>query len=95
MREDITRKRYFAIREYPLKHEDFEVEDMFPHGDTRTGVGLQRIISTDLYESLDMRCQTCDWVENMPKGILVNENGESAGIWMMLWGAMMLLKDEA
>jgi hypothetical protein len=41
MREDITRKRYFAIREYPLKHEDFEVEDMFPHGDTRTGVGLR------------------------------------------------------
>jgi hypothetical protein len=33
-------------------------------------------------------------VENMPKGILANENGESAGIWMMLWVAM-LLKDEA
>lgn len=70
MREDITRKRYFAIREYPLEHEDFEVEDMFPDGYTRAGVG--------------------DWVENMPKGILANENGESVGI-----GMAMLLKGEA
>lgn len=35
----------------------------------------------------------CDWVENMPNGILANENGESTGMAMMLWEAM--LKDEA
>jgi hypothetical protein len=55
MCEDITRKRYFAIREYPLKREDFEVEDMFPDGYTRTGVGLQGMISTD-----SMNCRTGD-----------------------------------
>lgn len=41
----------------------------------------------------DRRCRTCDWVENIPNGILANENGESTGMAMMLWEA--ILKDEA
>lgn len=72
MCEDITRKRYFAIPEYPLKCEDFEVEDMFPDGYTRTGVGLQGIISTD-----PINCWTGD------AGLAIGWRICQMGYWLM------------